>query len=78
MRFIDKLILKQNLDNKLMIYVITCWMLKSPYTSDYDEMDNDDSKLTVLEPTIKKLMKETNLGNRSALNFARIGQNIRA
>ena len=41
-------------------------MLESPSTSDYDEMDNVVSKSTVLEPTIKHLMKETRLYCRAA------------
>ena len=44
MRFLDKLVLKQNFDKKLMINEITFSMLESPYTSDYDDMKNDVSK----------------------------------
>ena len=36
-------------------------MLESPSTSDYDETENGVSKSTVLQPTIKHLMKETSL-----------------
>ena len=39
MRFLYKLILKQGIDKKLTINVITCSMLESPSTSDYDEMN---------------------------------------
>ena len=48
-------------------------MLESPSTYYYDEMDNDVSKSTVLEPTIKHLMKETILGHWSACNLVSIG-----
>ena len=40
MRFLYKLVLKQEFDKKLMINEITCSMLDSPSTSDYDDMDN--------------------------------------
>ena len=36
MRFRDNLVLKQNIDQKLMIDVINWSMLESQYTSDYD------------------------------------------
>ena len=39
MRFLDKLVLKQNFDRNLMINAITCSILKCPSTSDYDEME---------------------------------------
>ena len=39
-RFLDKLIFKQDVDNKSMINVITCSILESPPSSDYDDMDN--------------------------------------
>ena len=52
MRFLDKLVLKKDVDKRLMINVINCSMLESPSTSGYDEMDNGVSKSTVLEPTI--------------------------
>ena len=48
MRFLDKLVLKQNFDKKLMINVITSSMLDYPSTSDYYEMENGVSKSTVL------------------------------
>ena len=48
MMSVDKLLLKQNFNHKLMINVITCSMLESPSTSDYDDMDNGVSKSTVL------------------------------
>ena len=57
MRFLDKLVLKQNIDHKLTINLITCSILESPYTSDYDDMKNDVSKSTLLEPTIRHLKK---------------------
>ena len=44
MRFVDKLLLKQDVDHKLMINVIPCSMLESPFTSYYDEMYNGVSK----------------------------------
>ena len=49
-----------------MINTINYSMLESPYTSDYDEMDNGVSKSTLLEPKIKHLTKETSIGNFSA------------
>ena len=48
MRFLDKLVLKQNFGQKLMINAITCSMLESPSTSGYDEIENGVSKLTLL------------------------------
>ena len=36
-------------------------MLEPPPTSDYIDMNNGVSKSTLLEPTIKHLMKETSL-----------------
>ena len=56
-RSIDKLVLKQNLDNKLMISEITWSMLEYPSTSDYDDMVDVVSKSTLLEPTIKNQIK---------------------
>ena len=38
MRFLDRLVLKQFVDKKLMINDINCSMFESPSTSDYDEM----------------------------------------
>ena len=70
--------MRQNFDNKQMINAITCSMLESPSTSDYNDMDNDVSKSKVLEPMIKHLMKETGLGCRAALNLVRRGKNIRS
>ena len=61
-----------------MINAITCSMLESPCTSDYDEINNGVSKSTVLEPTTKQLMKKTGLDLRAAHNWVRRGQNIRA
>ena len=57
MRFLDKLVLKQNIDHKLMINFINCSILESPYTYDYDDMKNGVSKSTVLETTIRHLKK---------------------
>ena len=74
--FSRKVCFEKYFDQKLMINVIACSMLESPYTSDYDEMGNVDSKPTVLEPTIKHWMKETILGCRAAHNLVRRGQNI--
>ena len=48
MRFLDKLVLKHHFDKKLMINEITCSILDSPSTSDYDDMENGVSKSTVL------------------------------
>ena len=39
--FLDKLALKQDVDKTFMINIITCSMLGSPTTSDYDNMDKD-------------------------------------
>ena len=46
-------------------------MLESPPTYNYDDMYNGVSKRTVLELTIKHLMKETSLGRREAQNLVR-------
>ena len=51
MRYLDKLVLKSMLVQK-MINTITYLMLKCPSTSDDDLMNNGVSKSTVLEPTI--------------------------
>ena len=40
MSLIDKLLLKQIFDQKIMINVNTCSIFESPSTSEYDEMDN--------------------------------------
>ena len=53
MMFLDKLLLKQDVDNKLTINSITFSMLEYPSTSDDDDMDNGVYKWTILEPTIK-------------------------
>ena len=58
MRFLDKLVLKQDIDKKLWINGITCSMLESPSTYENDDMGNGVSKSTVLEHTIKNLIKE--------------------
>ena len=47
-----------------MINVITYSILDSPSTYDYDYIENVVYKSTVLEPTIKRLMKETIIGCR--------------
>ena len=44
MSFLEKLVLKQNFDKKLIIIEITSSMLESPSTSDYYEMNNSVSK----------------------------------
>ena len=59
MRFLDKLALKQYVDNKLMTNAINFSILDHPYNFDYNEMENGVSKSKVLEPTIKNLIKET-------------------
>ena len=41
MRFLNKFLLKQNVDEKLMMNEITCSMLESPSTYDNDEMNTD-------------------------------------
>ena len=52
MRFLYRLLFKQDVDNKLMINAGTFSMLESPQTYDYDEMENSVSKSNCLEPTI--------------------------
>ena len=76
MRFLEKLVLKQDVDKKLIINAITCSMLEYPSTSDYYEMENCVSKSTVLEPTTKHLIKETSLFRMAAQNLVSRGQNI--
>ena len=78
MRFLDKLVLKQNFDLQLIINMITCSMLQYPSTSDYDDMENGVSKSTLLQPTINHLMKEKSIGRQAAHNLVIIGGNIRA
>ena len=73
MMLLDKLVLKQDVDNKLIINVITCSILESLYTSDYAEMENGVFKLTCLELTIKHLTKETILCHRAERNLVRRG-----
>ena len=53
MRFLDMLVLKQYVDNQLMIVAINCSVFNFPSTFYDDEMENCVSKSTVLEPTIK-------------------------
>ena len=52
MRFLDKLVLKQDFDKELMINSIVCSMLESTSTFDYDDTDIVVSKSIVLEPPI--------------------------
>ena len=59
-----------------MINEINYSILGYPSTSDYDEADNSLSISTVLELTIKNLMKETSLVLRAEQNLVRRGQNI--
>ena len=47
-----KVFIEENVDEKLMITEITCSMLESPFTFDYDEMNIWVSKSTHLEPKI--------------------------
>ena len=77
MRFLDKKVLKQKFDHKLMINEINFSMLESTSTSDYEEMDNDVSKSKVLEPTIKHLIKQPSLDRRAARNLVRRGKSTR-
>ena len=44
MRFLDNLLLKQDVDKKLIINAINFSMLESPYTSDDDDTENGVSK----------------------------------
>ena len=60
-----------------MINEITCSILEYTHTTYYDEMYNSVSKSTVLEPTIKQLMKETIFCPRAEHNLIRRGKNIR-
>ena len=53
-------------------------MLEYIFTSDDDGMENSVSKSTVLEHTIKHLMRETRLFRRAARNLVRRGKNIRS
>ena len=57
MRFLKTLVLKQKFDQELMINKITCSMLESISTSEYDATCNGVSELTVLETIIKQSMK---------------------
>ena len=61
-----------------MVTDITCSMLESPSTYDYNEINTGVYKSTRLEPTIKHLMKETRLFCRAARNLVSMGHNIRA
>ena len=73
MMLLDKLVLKQDVDNKLILNVITSSILESPSTSDYGEMDNGVLKSTCLERTIKHVTEETILCHRVELNLVRRG-----
>ena len=73
MMLLDKLVLKQDVDIKWIINVITCSILESLSTSDYGEMDNGVFKLTYLKRTITYLTKETILCHRVELNLVRRG-----
>ena len=53
MRFLYKLVLKKDVDKKLMMNTITCSMLESRFNSDYDDMDNGVSKPIVYNPQSK-------------------------
>ena len=70
--------IEKNYYHKLMINATTCSILESPSTYDYDEMYNGVYKSTVLEPTIKRLVKETSHGRRAARNLVSRVQNIGA
>ena len=59
------------------ITAITCSMLESPPTSDYDKINTGAPKSIHFETIIKHLTKETRLGQRSARNLERRGHNIR-
>ena len=48
MRFLERLVLKQDVGQKITLNVITCSMLDSPCTSDCDDMDNCTSKSKLL------------------------------
>ena len=52
-RLLETLVLKQDVDKKLMINVITCSILECPSTFDDDETNSGVYKSTVLEHTIK-------------------------
>ena len=75
-RFLDKLVLKQKFDHKLMINAMNSSMMESTTTYDYDYIDNGVHKSTLLEPTIKHLMKERSSDSRAARNLVGRGQNI--
>ena len=49
-----------------MINAITCPILDSPHTSDYDNMYKGVSKSTFLEPATKNSTKDTSLCPRAA------------
>ena len=50
-RFLDKLVLKQNFYQKLMTSLITCSILEFPSTYYCDDIYGGVSRSTVLEPT---------------------------
>ena len=57
MRFLEKHLSKQNVDGKMTITAINWSTLKSPSTSDDDDINTGVSKIKDLEPTIKHLIK---------------------
>ena len=71
MRFLETLVLKQDVDKKLMINEINFSMFDSPYTSNNDKVDNGVSRSSVLEPTVKHLMKETKRFSRTSRNLVK-------
>ena len=56
MRFLEKLVLKQNVDKKLIMNAINFSMLDSTSSSDDDAMNNRAYKLTLLEHTMNHVM----------------------
>ena len=76
MRFLEKKLSKQNVDGKMTITAINWSTLKSPSTSDDDDINTGVSKIKYLEPTIKHLIKETRLTHRAAHNLVMRGHNI--
>ena len=60
-----------------MITAITCSMLESQSTSDYNKMNTCVSKSSRLDPAIKHPLKERRFCCRVSLNLVRRGGNIR-
>ena len=77
MRFLDKLVLKKDVDKKLMINSITCSILESPSYSDDDDTYYVFSESKVLEPKIKHLIKKS-IFRRAARYLERREKNIRS